>query len=119
MSVGFPVEEIFDRNRGDFMWVDWPNAVSYVAKYKPNLLHSLAANGVFTEESIADVEPLGCFSVDDDKNTAILYDYWPRLIQEEVHEKAEEFANSSNSVWTHRHQVVVAAAQRILPSKTP
>lgn len=119
MSVGFPVEDVFNRNRGDFMWVDWPEVVSYMAKYKPSVLRGLAADGVFTEESIVDVEPLGCFSVDDDENTAILYDYWPRLIQEEVQEKAEQFANSSNAVWIQRHQVVLSAVDKITPRKSP
>lgn len=113
MSVGFPVEDIFERNRGDFMWVDWPEVVSYMAKYKPNVLRGLAADGAFTQDDIEDVEPLGCFSVDDDENTAILYDYWPRLIQEEVQEKAEQFANSSNDLWEKRHQTVLAALDKL------
>lgn len=117
MSVGFPIEDILDRNRGDFLWVDWPEVVSYMAKYKPNVLRGLAADGVFTQDTIGDVEPLGCFSVDDDENTAILYDYWPRLIQEEVQEKAEQFVNSSNAVWDKRHQTVLAAVETIAPSK--
>lgn len=109
MSVGFPVEEVFDRNRGDFMWVDWPEAVAHVAKYKPCLLRDLTCDGPFTEDSIGDVEPLGCFNVDDDENTAILYDYWPRLIQEAVQEHAEEFVNSSNSVWQRRNDTATTA----------
>lgn len=113
MSVGFPVEQVFDRNRGDFMWVDWPEVVSYMTKYNPSVLRDLADDDMFTEDSIGDVEPLGCFNVDDDENTAILYDYWPRLIQEEVQEKAEQFVNSSNAVWAHRHQTVLAAVKKI------
>lgn len=105
MSVGFPIENLFDRNRGDFMWVDWPEAVAHVAKYKPSLLRSLVSDGPFTEDTIDDVEPLGCFSPDDDENTAILYDYWPRLIQESVRDLSEDFVNSSTDAqWLERHE---------------
>lgn len=119
MSVGFPVEDIFDRNRGDFMWVDWPEVVSYMAKYKPNVLHGLAANGAFTEDSIEDVEPLGCFSVDDDENTAILYDYWPRLIQESVRDLSDDFVNSSTDAqWLERHERMLKIVDTLPSSKS-
>lgn len=116
MAVGFPVEEVFMRNPGDFLWADWPEVVQYVAKYKPSLLRGLAANGAFTEDTIGDFEPLGCYNVDDDENTAILYDHWPRLIQEEVQEKAELFVNSSNAIWAARHDALLSALDAI-PSK--
>ncbi len=112
MSVGFPVEQVFERNRGDFMWVDWPEAVAHAAKYHPNLLRDLTRDGPFTEDTIGDVEPLGCFSPDDDENTAILYDYWPRLIQEAVQEKADEFVNSSDSVWLRRHTTALQSGKK-------
>lgn len=108
LAVGFPVEEIFANNAGDFLWLDWPEAVKHVAKYKPSLLHELAQEA-FTEDTIGDVEPLGCFDPDDDENATILYDYWPRLIQEEVRANSVDFVNSSNEVWVERYQTAVSA----------
>lgn len=113
MSVGFPVEDVFNENRGDFLWVDWPEAVAHVSKYKPSLLRGLCAQGALTGDTIGDLDPLGCYSPDDDENTAMLYDHWPRIIQEAVRENSEEFVNSENYMWEDRHEMLMKAVEKL------
>lgn len=102
MSVGFPVEQIMQKNQGDLQWMDWPEVVNYLCKYNSAFVKDVVSDGVLSEDTIGDIEPLGCYSPDEDKNCEILYAYWPSLLQKEVFESALNFVNSSNNEWDER-----------------